>query len=685
MKAKISIAAVIILLILAQFIFGGGSGGKAGNGVKAAAAPAAPGVLELSSANASCRYGGPDVAGMDADPKDTPETPDTPDASVKGAGELSGLAGITPAAANNAEAGTEIAAEGGEPLPAPLFAIQAITGIDLPGDGGRLRHTGPEGWKISAPGHAASEPADAEKIRRLLADLSLAGARASLSHASTPQTGLEDGGGLTLALREGESGPVRYFRIGLRPEGAYDAAYLVLPDGKKVLAPADIRGDLGLFVNRPGALPPKDFWLDRVVLSFDAAAAVRLSVQYPDHKLVFAKNPDGEWQPESPVPDEAWSRPGLAAWLRDLAAFRVDGQTGGEAGLFPEDAKTCKIIVTLADGSVKTLLAGYGPVDAEVQVLTSERPESVFRLSAWRYRKYFRRLEQLFPKAAAHYDLSDIRFIDLRRDGESVKIAYRDGEWRGVAVPYRVRSERLERLARFLAGWRPEDYAASDFRLVRPGYGGPMLEVILADGEVHQYRLAGRHPFLPWRYVIQDGKTTFSVTEAAAGLMFPGFAEVLDLGLVFAPITRETVTRIELADAGQARITFEKDGTGAWKARTEAGETAVSEEEGRELLDEFMLWPVLGFYENNQALTKTEPAFTLCLWDEAGGMKKLSILPPHEREIPYLTDSGRAFLFDRAEFFNWLGAVRGVSKRILSGEPEKGGGEAETLNAGERL
>ncbi len=662
MKAKLILVAAVVLLVLAQFIFGGGKGGKDNRAL--AATPTA----ELTAANAACRYGGPGDC-------------------VKVAAAADAASGGTAgsAAENRGEAKPAVQAEGAAPLPASLFDPRAITGIDLPGEGGRLRHGEAGGWKIAASGSEVFDLADADKVRRLLADLALAGAKASPLAETVPHTGLEDGGGLSLVLREGERGPVRAFRIGLRPEGIYDAVYAVLPDGKKALLPADIRGDMGLFVNRPGAVPPRDYWLERVVLSFAPDAAVRLSVQHPDHKIVFGKNSDGEWQPESPVPGESWSQPGLAAWLKDLAAFRVDGQVAGDEGPFPEDAKTCKLIVTLADGTVKTLLAGQSHADSVVQVLTSERPGSVFQMADWRFRKYFRRFESLFPKAVAHYDFSDIRFIDLRRDGESVKIAYRDGEWRGVAVPYRVRSARVERLARFLAAWRPEDFAASDFRLVRPGFGGPMLEVILADGEVRQYRLAGRHPFLPWRYVLQDGKTTFSVTDAAAGVMFPGFAEVLDLGLVFAPITRQTVARIELSGPDQVRITFEKDGAGIWKARTDAGETNVTPEEGRELFDEFMEWPVLGFYDNNPALAKAEPAFALCLWDESGDKRKLTIMPPHEREIPYLADTGRAFLFDRAEFFNWLGAVRGVSKRILAEDAQKGGAvEEENQNAEDR-
>ncbi|MCC8116149.1 MAG: hypothetical protein LIP18_03195 [Planctomycetes bacterium] len=114
-----------------------------------------------------------------------------------------------------------------------------------------------------------------------------------------------------------------------------------------------------------------------------------------------------------------------------------------------------------------------------------------------------------------------------------MKIALRDGEWRSVASPYRVRPEAASRLARLLATLQPEDYASPDSQAIRAGYGGPMVEVILATGDVHQYRLAGRHPLFSWRYVTVDGKNIFSVSDEEAGVMFPGFADILDLGRVF--------------------------------------------------------------------------------------------------------------------------------------------------------
>ncbi len=630
MKAKLAIGVGVALLVLAQFIYGGRK-------TVLEAAPAA--VLEPA-----------------APPR--------------------GLIGVANAGgAPEATGGAAVAspAQGATPVAAPLFDPLHIEGIDIKaGAGGwseQLRLIA-GGWRL---GHVKAEPADAAKIRRLLANLAAASARPSPLPPDLRPTGLEDGGEVEISLQEKAGGGVYAFTIGFRPEGSYASACVLLPDGRRVIIPADIRGDLGLFANRTGAMPAKDFWLEKTVFSFDPGEAVRVVAEYPDHKLVFAKNLAGDWQAEGPIPGDSWSLPGFTAWLGDLAAFRIDRRAGPEEAAFTDDGKSYKLLVTLMDGSVKTLLAGQNHTGSEVQVLTSERPGGLFQMSDWRFRSYFRCLERLFPKAVAHYEHSDIRFIDLRRDGESVKIAYRDGEWRGVAVPYRVRAARMERLARYLAAWRPEDYASADFRLVRPGYGGPMLEVILANGEAHQYRLAGRHPFLPWRYVLLDGKTALAITDAAVGVMFPGFAEVLDLGRVFAPFTRAGLTRVELADSSKVLVAFAKGQDGVWRARTEAGESEVSSEEGRELFDEFMDWPVLGFSDNNLAQGKAEPAFILRLWDGSGEQRKYLILPPHEREIPYLTEGGKGFLFDRAEFFNWLGAVRGVSKRILASEGETGG------------
>ncbi|MCC8164586.1 MAG: DUF4340 domain-containing protein [Planctomycetes bacterium] len=542
---------------------------------------------------------------------------------------------------------------------------------------------GADGWVVASYRGA---PADGGRVERLLADVVQAAAAPqpvvplaedSGTAPGGPVTGLDADGGVGLAFttRDNETATLT---IGLRPTGVYDQVYGRIGDGEPALFAADLRGDVGLWHNHSDEIPGQEFWLDTTAMRFDPATAVRVEVTYPDHSLAFQRNENGDWQPDGYIPTDEWDRDGLAEWLRELATYTVVDLADADVAPVTDEAKAHRITVTLADGTVKTATALHLNKTSDCVTETSDRPGVAFRLADWRFRKYLHPLGRIFPNAAPRFRVEDIRFVDIRQGGESVKISLRDGEWRGVALPYRVRAEAASRLAWLLATLQPEDYASPDFKAIRAGYGGPMVEVILATGDVHQYRLAGRHPLFSWRYVTVDGRSIFSISDEEAGVMFPGFADILDLGKVFPTFDLDHLVAVELSNADDDLIRFAQVEDGTWTAESESGLVELGSAHGDKLMTELLDWSVAGFYDPTRLPENPELVYHLRLVDTNGAEKTVTFLPALDRDIPFLLDNGRSFVIDRSDFFNWLAEIREIRKHI---ETETARLEAERAEA----
>lgn len=547
--------------------------------------------------------------------------------------------------------------------PSPHDVATIVLGSEA--DGVKLVRSA-EGWNVAS---LQDCPADGDKVQRLLDSLLNSRAEPLPRDREGLVTGLENGSGLpiTFTLKNGRQyAPA----IGLRPEGSYDRVYARLPGGAEVLLSGDIRGSLGLWKNSADDKPNPADWLDKRILRFYPTEVAALSVAYPDHKLEFAVDDNGALQPEGYIPGGDWEREGLNAWIRDLSEFEVSGLAESQEPPNSEEGRLHKLHVTTKNGEQTTgkgLTVYPNHAGGEgMLVVLDELPGRVYHLPEWRFRKYFRRLPQLFPKAVPNFELSDIRFLDVRHGGETFKFIRRDGQWSAVASHYPVKPTQLDRVARFLAGWHPEDYATPDFKKIRPGYGGPMVEVILAGGDVHQYRLAGRHPLFPWRYVSLDGKSVLSVTDAEAGVMFPEFVDVLDLGHVFEGMKLDNVAEMELnGGEGEALFLLRRHGDDEWRVEKDGHDISVDAVTAWHLVNEVLGWRVAGFYDTENRTTKN-PAYSLHLTDNDGKRKSIALMLEQERDVPYVADNGRSYLMERAEFFNWLGEARVMMGKVDS-------------------
>ncbi|MCD8139211.1 MAG: DUF4340 domain-containing protein [Planctomycetaceae bacterium] len=561
-----------------------------------------------------------------------------------------------------------------EPPPPTRPASDDVVGITL-GDGTdavRLNR-GESGWTVK---NLKDAPADEKAIDTLLH--SVLTAYVEPIEADEAVTGLDESVlHLSFRLRDGgDYAPV----IGLRPQGEYNRTYARLPGLGDVLLSADVRGNLGVWRNAATAAPNAMDWMDPVILRFNPEDVSAITAVYPDHTIQFTRLEDYSWQAEGYVPGGNWSRNGLTGWIQDLARFTV-------AGLVPQaeapsgDIAPSHTLTLRLPGGDKTIRVYANHTGGEgMLVETDDFPGRAYHLPEWRFRKYFRSLPSLFPAASPGFDVTDVRFIDVRRGGETVKISRRDGSWRAVAQPYPLLADRVDRLVRLLAGWHPEDYATPDSKKTRPTYGGPMVEIILANGDVHQYRLAGRHPVFPWCYVTLDGTMVFSVTNAEAVVMFPEFADILDLGKVFRPVRIEDVAEIVLTGEamGKPLLTLLRGDGDTWAAERDGNQMMMDDSKAWRLAVDILNWPVAGFYDAAGRGTR-EPAYTLRVTSSEGHNIGIALLPPDERNIPYLTEGGRAYLLDRSDFFNWLGEARLVMDAVDKDALDKAAAEERRL------
>ncbi len=427
------------------------------------------------------------------------------------------------------KAAEALAAVSFPPRPAPAEVAEIVFSAPDGAAPVRLARSG-GGWTIKS---LYDSPAEKGKVERFLDGLLKGGATlvAPADGGAPPAAGLGEGEGVAVALKRLDGGDLRDMIVGLRPEGDYQSVYVKAPgDARIFLLAADLRGEMGLWRNAPDAAPEGEAWLERRVLSFKPETVTALDAVFPDHQILFDREEGGGWRFFGIAPGGRWRDDGVREWIRDLSGFRIAGAgdpaTRSAVGL---DNPTHRLTLTLEGGAQKSLSLVPDHADGGMWVESSDYPGRVFFLPDWRFKFYFQRMTSLFPDAVPVFPPGGARFMDFRRGGESLKLARREGEWRAVAVPHPVHPDYVERLSRLLADWRPEDYASLGDKAMRPAHGGPLLELTFSDGDVFQFRLGGRHPVFPWRYVLLNGGILLSIRDREAGVLFPDFSEILIL------------------------------------------------------------------------------------------------------------------------------------------------------------
>lgn len=525
-------------------------------------------------------------------------------------------------------------------------------------------------WTIA---NLHSAPADSAKVRRFLSTLLTSNTEGIPADVPPAETGLDADDAIVVKLKRGD-GQTAGIRIGLAPADNFDSVYARDENTRTAyVVRGDIRGEMGLWRNNPEQIPDARVWLQTRILTFDPAMAMAVKARYPDHQLEFKRTETGEWALSGTAPGNEWSVEGLAEWLAVLADFRITDVAGSdEAAVAGLETPSHRIEVTL-DDVVKTVRACPNRGGDGMWVETSDFPGRIFLLPMWRFRLYFQRFPTLFPRLAPSYNFGDILTIDIRRGGESVKIIKRGESWRAATATHSLRHERITRLARMLAGWRPEDYADPDDTMSRFLYGGPEIEVVLGTGDVYQYRLGGRHPLFPWRYVVVNGTVFLSASNLDASLLFPSFADIMDFGTVFPDLDMDQIAAMEFSAVGSSDtaapepeakdISVRRGDDGAWIAEIDGLPVPLADGEANRILEAPLAWPNAGVFEQLARIPYPQPMRRLRFETLDGREFAITLLRPQARDIPFDDGGARTFLINRSDLLDWLASVQEIAKR----------------------
>lgn len=563
-------------------------------------------------------------------------------------------------------------------VPEPLLPDR-VAAVMLSGHGGNdtiqlRREDG--AWLLEGDPAA---PADDAKVAALLDALLSAPREPAPADVPPESVGLADGEGVRINLLDDNGMVGASLRVGLRPDGDFDSAYL--EDGETAgvqLARADLRGLLGLWRNVPGDSPRAEDWLSTRLIAFDPETVARITLRQPDYEFTLART-DGAWTAEADPAVNAPDPAELRRWLADLADFRVDAKRPLTADGAWEDAPFA-LRLELDGGDTVDVAVQMNPFTGGMAAIASTRPGLAYALPVWRAHAYFDRADKLFRLRETSFAVEDIRYIDIRRDGESVKLRNRDGAWLAPNSAYPLLPDRAAQVAQAVADFRP----ASPARLSTPGgmplFGNPAVEITLADGTVVQYRLGGFHPVFPRRYVLVNNTKLFAVDAADVGALFPQFSQFMELGPVFNDIDTAALSRLEMATPeGRLLLSLERREDG-WVAVTSQGEEPLLEGEEAQLVTALAAWRIVGFFSSGpEPFMASQGGIQLRLSDDDTA-RAILLLPPQDGVSPVLRDDRQTFTFSEVDLAEWFAHLGALNQRVNARIAERQAAE-EALRA----
>ncbi|MDR1611965.1 MAG: DUF4340 domain-containing protein [Planctomycetota bacterium] len=508
-------------------------------------------------------------------------------------------------------------------------------------------------WRVAT---LEESPADESRMERLLADVFAAFAAPRIAGGvNLSQAGLSENQGVTVVVRDSRMDREKALRVGLSPTENPGETYVMAADGSVSLVRSDLRGDLGLRENIPS--PPLDAEYLRRRTAFTAALGDVTKIDFEDgrQKLVLQKT--GEiWKLAEGGPkdgQDGLNAAAVRAWVKALSWF-IPGELALPGSLPAQVvAGQSGITVHLADGSAATLSAGITE-SGSILARASSTPGLVYRMPEWRFERYFRRFFDIFPGSDPRFKAGEVRFADLRRDGGSVKFALRDGTWSAVGFSFPLRLAEVRRWVAAVSRWLPGDFVQNP-QAARIPQDAPTVEIILASGEVRQYRLGGETAD-GGRHVLVDGADLFVTDGETAAALFPRAARLFYLGALFLDVDPDHIAEAFISRDGMDRARIWRDESGAVNIGIGDAVSALKSEAAKTWLDNLLHWRITGIYEGAAQVFDAPKATIRFIVD--GVERSLVLGSPADGEYPALRDNRDAYLVDGGEVDAWLAALR---------------------------
>lgn len=434
-----------------------------------------------------------------------------------------------------------------------------------------------DGWAVTS---AFQVPADETKIQDFLHALANCAIEVRYTNKKFWQDfGVQDEIGLHLKIHHlvkndnnaKEETQIIHLIVGKSDPGK--TCFVRHSDQENVLTiPIQIRDEIGMYSEEEDKLPESSPWIQKQLLQLDKSKIMGASIQYPDKKIAFARqppeennppatpngsktpetstpaNPDNPPAPDKPAtPDSPAAEPKPAAPTWKLVEGGVSGKELKQQeveqlldslhsveivdAVNPENKEKWglqppgfRMEILLNDGTKTVLCAGRPDLSQDGYCYLESHPQFIYQLPQWRFEQLFKYGSRWFDLPSYRPDTSQIKSIELKTDKGTVVMNRAETQindkkqvfWilvQPANTDQTIQKEVADDIISQLQIWQMADYT-DESDLAKLGLNPPekQLTVTLSDDSQHVFRFGKPSRSIAGVYVTMDNIPIVGVT-----------------------------------------------------------------------------------------------------------------------------------------------------------------------------
>ena len=387
---------------------------------------------------------------------------------------------------------------------------------------------------------------------------------------------------------------------------------------------------------------------EQKVFLFSKEEVGKLTLIYPEKKIVCGKKPEGDWRLISPIEAEgdkdAIDR--IISNLEEAKAEQVVADSAANLSEFGLLYPNVKICLDLKDSTTDTLMLGdKSPTGDFVFAQKGSRPQ-VFTLPSWLLSSLEKTVYNLRDKRVLAFDQVKVKKLVLAQKHQAIVCTQIGSQWQ-MEKPLKTKADKdeIEKLLSRLKNARAKEFVEEKPEsLKKYKLHKPQLEVTLWVGEDKARKLL--------RIGGKKGENYYAWDESRSPVFLVGADLVKELQKTSFDLRDKTVAEFEVDDINKLELIYPdttivciKDSSGSWQL------SQPVEMKAKDWKISGILWDIKGLKaqqfvtEKARSLSKCgldRPQIIVKLWkDEAGvvtellvGMKKDDLVYVKTRQRP---------------------------------------------------